>query len=107
MHSIIACKDHLTSSGTLDFYTRKNYFSKGVLQPPKIIFVGKICSEWTQKFPLLFIIYITDLQTTQHTPMATFVDDTALISMNGDTIVAQQQLQNNLTPYKTGSIKEN
>jgi len=46
--------------------------------------------------PLLYLIFTADLPSTDHTTIATFADDTGLIAVHADPIVASQQLQNHL-----------
>ena len=46
--------------------------------------------------PLLYLIFTADLPTTDHTTIATFADDTGLLAVHADPIVASQQLQHHL-----------
>ena len=46
--------------------------------------------------PLLYLIFTADLPTTDHTTIATFADDTGLLAVHKDPIVASQQLQHHL-----------
>lgn len=46
--------------------------------------------------PLLYLIYTADLPTTDDTTIATFADDTALIAVNNDPVMASRQLQHHL-----------
>jgi len=46
--------------------------------------------------PLLYLIFTADLPTTDHTIIATFADDTGLLAVHADPIVASQQVQNHL-----------
>ena len=43
--------------------------------------------------PLLYLIFTADLPTTDHTTIATFADDTGLLVVHADPIVASQHLQ--------------
>jgi hypothetical protein len=64
--------------------------------------------------PLLYLIYTSDLPTTDKTTIATFADDTAILSTNRDPILASHYLQNRLDLFEQGplngkslSIKQN
>jgi hypothetical protein len=46
--------------------------------------------------PLLYLLYIADLATTNNTTIANFADDTALLAANNDPVVASQHLQHHL-----------
>lgn len=46
--------------------------------------------------PLLYLIFTADLPTTNNTTIATFADDTALVAVNNDPVVASQRLQHHL-----------
>jgi len=46
--------------------------------------------------PLLYLIFTAELPTTDHTIIATFADDTGLLAVHADPIVASQQLQHHL-----------
>jgi hypothetical protein len=46
--------------------------------------------------PLLYLLYMVDLPTTNNTTIATFADDTALLAINSDLALASQQLQYHL-----------
>jgi len=46
--------------------------------------------------PLLYLIFTVDLPTTDHTNIATFADDTGLLAVHANPIVAPQQLQHHL-----------
>lgn len=46
--------------------------------------------------PLFYLIFTADLPTTDHTTIATFADDTGLLAVHADPIVASQQLQHHL-----------
>jgi hypothetical protein len=43
--------------------------------------------------PLLYLIFTADLPTTDHTTIATFADDTRLLAVHSDPIIASQHLQ--------------
>jgi len=45
---------------------------------------------------LLYLIFTADLPTTDHTTIASFADDTGLLAVHTDPIVASQQLQHHL-----------
>jgi hypothetical protein len=57
--------------------------------------------------PLLYVIYTADLPTTNNTTIATFADDTALLSANNDPVVASQHLQHHLNLLSKWKIKIN
>jgi hypothetical protein len=46
--------------------------------------------------PLLYSIFTADLPTTAHTTIATFADDTGLLAVHADPVVASQHLQHHL-----------
>jgi histone H2A len=46
--------------------------------------------------PLLYLIFTADLPTIDHTTIATFADDTWLLAVHTDPIVASQQLKHHL-----------
>jgi hypothetical protein len=46
--------------------------------------------------PLLYLIFTANLPTTDHTTIATFADETGLLAIHTDPIVASQQLQHHL-----------
>jgi hypothetical protein len=46
--------------------------------------------------PLLYLIYTADLPTTNKTTVATFADDTAILAINDDPIIASENLQQHL-----------
>ena len=46
--------------------------------------------------PLLYMLYTADVPTTQDTLMATFVDDTAILSSDPDPVHATEKLQHHL-----------
>ena len=51
--------------------------------------------------PLLYLIFTADLPTTDHTTIATFADDTGLLAVHADPIVASQQLQHHFDILQT------
>ena len=61
--------------------------------------------------PLLYLIFTADLPTTDHTTIATFADDTGLLAVHTDPIVASQRLQHHLNilqaRFDTWKIKVN
>jgi hypothetical protein len=61
--------------------------------------------------PLLYLIFTADIPTTDRTTIATFADDTGLLSVHTDPTVASQQLQNHLNVlqawFDTRKIKIN
>jgi hypothetical protein len=46
--------------------------------------------------PFLYILYTADLPTTDNTVLATFADDTAILSANKDPLVASADLQKHI-----------
>lgn len=50
--------------------------------------------------PLLYLIYISDLPTTENTTTATFADDTAILATSSDPLLASQYLQNHLDLFE-------
>ena len=46
--------------------------------------------------PLLYSIFTAELPTTAHTTIATFADDTGLLAVHADPVVASQHLQHHL-----------
>jgi hypothetical protein len=46
--------------------------------------------------PSLYLIYTTDLPTTDNTTIATFADDTALLAIDSDPALVSQKLQQHL-----------
>jgi len=61
--------------------------------------------------PLLYLLFTADLPTTNHTTIATFADDTGLLAVHSDPIVASQHLQHHLNIlqawFDTWKIKVN
>ena len=61
--------------------------------------------------PLLYLIFTADLPVTYHTTIATFADDTGLLVVHTDPIVASQRLQHHLNIlqawFDTWKIKVN
>jgi hypothetical protein len=55
--------------------------------------------------PLLYLLYMADLPTTNNTTIATYADDTALLTTNSDPALASQQLQYHLDLLKEWSDK--
>jgi hypothetical protein len=47
--------------------------------------------------PLLYLLFTADLPTTDYTTIATFADDTGLLAVHRDPVVASQRLQSHLT----------
>jgi len=43
--------------------------------------------------PLMYLLFTTDLPTTEHTTIATFANDTGLLAIHSDPTVASQYLQ--------------
>jgi hypothetical protein len=52
--------------------------------------------------PLLYLLYTTDLPTTNNTTIATFGDDTTLLATNSDPGLASNNFNTILIFYKNG-----
>lgn len=50
--------------------------------------------------PLLYLIYTSDLPTTANTTTATFADDTAILAISRDPLIASQHLQSHLDIFE-------
>lgn len=55
--------------------------------------------------PLLYLLYTADLPTTNTTTVATYADDTAILAVHQDPIVASQHLQEHLNVLQTWLVK--
>lgn len=55
--------------------------------------------------PVLYILYTADLPTTNHTTVATFADDTAILASHLDPVLASEHLQENLNKIQNWLLK--
>jgi hypothetical protein len=55
--------------------------------------------------PFLYLLYTADLPTTDNTVLATFADDTAILSANQDLLIASADLHKHINLLKKSGSK--